>query len=287
MKIRLTSAVLCASALALAACEPKDEPDVEEALKSVNVIDESNLNELMLTVGDPNEAVAYFTRATRENPDRIDLRRGLAKSLVRAKRSSEGARVWNDVVQMPGATNEDRVDYADALIRAGDWDTAELQLDTIPPTYETYRRYRLEAMVADANEEWTKADSFYEIAAGLTTTPSGVLNNWGYSKLSRGDFAEAERLFAEAITYDSGLFTAKNNLVLARGAQRNYDLPVIRMSQQERAQLLYTLALTAIKQGDVSIGKGLLRQAIDTSPTYFEAAQRSLDALESNVSVDG
>ena len=52
-----TTAVMCASVFALAACEPQDDPDVEEALKSVNVIDETNLNELMLTVGDPNEAV--------------------------------------------------------------------------------------------------------------------------------------------------------------------------------------------------------------------------------------
>ena len=83
----------------------------------------------------------------------------------------------------------------------------------------------------------------------------------------------------EALTFDASLFTAKNNLVLARGAQRKYDLPVITMTQTERAQLLYTLALTAIKQGDVNVGKGLLQDAIATNPQYFEAAERSLAAL--------
>ena len=72
------------------------------------------------------------------------------------------------------------------------------------------------------------------------------------------------------------LFTAKNNLVLARGAQRNYTLPVIPMDQTERAQLLHTMALSAIKQGDVETGKGLLREAIDTHPQHFEAAVASL-----------
>lgn len=52
---------------------------------------------------------------------------------------------------------------------------------------------------------------------------------------------------------------------------------------EERAQLLYTLGLSAIKQGDTSIGKGLLRDAIDTHPQHFEAAARSLQALENNV----
>jgi len=285
---RTLLAVACLAGFAgLSACERNDDDFVEEALKSVNVIDETNLNEVMLTAGDPNEAIAYFQRASAQNPERLDLKRGLGKSLVRGNKAREATRVWAEIVQLPEATNEDRVDYADALIRAGDWDTAELQLNTIPPTYETFRRYRLEAMVADANKAWSKSDSFYEIAVGLTTTPAGTLNNWGYSKLSRGDYREAERLFAEAITYDPSLFTAKNNLVLSRSAQRNYDMPVVRMTQTERAQLLHTAGLAAIKQGDVAIGKGLLRQAIDTHPQHFEAAVRSLAALEENVSNSG
>ena len=169
------------------------------------------------------------------------------------------------------------------MIRNGDWDGAEAALDAVPPTFETLQRYRLEAMVADSNQEWKKSDSYYEVAMGLTTQPAGILNNWGYSKLTRGDYSGAERLFAEALNYDPNLFTAKNNIGLARGAQRNYQLPVVAMSQVERAQLLYTLALAAIKQGDVAIGRGLLREAIDTHPRHFEAAVRSLRALETTV----
>jgi tetratricopeptide (TPR) repeat protein len=182
---------------------------------------------------------------------------------------------------MKGATSDDSVEYADALIRAGDWAKAEKILDGVPPTHETFKRYRLEALVADSKQEWKKADSFYEIAVGLTTTPGAVMNNWGYSKLTRGDYADAERLFSEAVRQDTTLFTAKNNLILARAAQRDYTLPVIPMDQTERAQLLHTMALSAIKKGDVETGKGLLREAIDTHPQHFEAAVRSLRALES------
>lgn len=268
-------------AVALSGCQkPGAEDDAARLIADVNVIDETNLNDIMLTVGDPDEAVAYFRRASQSQPDRIDLKRGLGTSLVRAGKAPEAARVFSEIVDSGEATNEDRVSLADAHIRAGEWDKAEQVLDTIPPTYETYKRYRLEAMVADSNEEWDKSDSFYETAVNLTTKPSGVLNNWGYSKLTRGDFAGAEKLFAEALTYDSKMFTAKNNLVLARGAQRKYDLPIIPMTQIERAQLLHTLALAAIKQGDVQTGKALLKEAIDTHPQHFEAAVRALRALE-------
>ncbi|SFP05987.1 tetratricopeptide repeat protein [Tranquillimonas alkanivorans] len=271
------------SAVALSACERGAEAEVDRAIQSVNVIDESNLNDVMLTAADPQEAVNYFRRATAEKPDRIDLQRGLAKSLIRAKSATQAVAVWARVAEHPEATNEDKVAYADALIRSGAWERAEAVLDAVPPTYETYQRYRLEAMVADSNEEWRKADSFYEVATGLTTDPSGVLNNWGYSKLSRGDYADAEQLFSEAIVHRPDLFTAKNNLVLARGAQRKYDIPVVPMDQTEQAQLMHTMALAAIKQGDVAIGRGLLREAIETHPRHFDAAVRALRALEANV----
>lgn len=285
MRHSVFMAVALSSAMALAACDQKNaEETVERAFQDVNVVDESDLNDVMLTVADPNEAVAYFSRTSKENPDRIDAQRGLAISLVRAKRYTEASSAYARLVKLDGVTNDDRVDFADALLRSGDWARAEEELDKVPPTVETFKRYRLEALVADSNKEWKKADSFYETAVGLTTRPSGVLNNWGYSKLTRGDFDDAERLFTDAIRQDSSLFTAKNNLILARGAQGNYSLPVIPMDQTERAQLLHTLGLAAVKQGDLETGKGLLRDAIETHPQHFEAAVRSLRALENNVS---
>lgn len=270
--------------LALTACEKEIDKDaVDRKLQDINVIDESDLNEVMLSNSDPNEAVNYFQRATRGKPDRIDLQRGLALSLIRAKRPAEGVSAWKKVNEHEEATDADRVELADAYIRNDQWDRAEELLDSIPPTHETFKRYRLEAMIADAGKEWKKADSFYETAIGLTTTPGSVMNNWGYSKLSRGDYSGAEKLFVQAIRQDSSLFTAKNNLVLARGAQGNYTLPVVPMSQQERAELLYTMGLAAVKRGDVETGKGLFRDAVETHPQYFEAAVRSLNALENGV----
>ncbi|MBL4916446.1 tetratricopeptide repeat protein [Szabonella alba] len=274
---------LCLGTVALTACQKHSDADVNRAIKSVNVIDESNLSDIMLTVADPNEAAAYFLKSSTENPDRIDLRRGLAKSLVRANRPAEAAKVWAAVVTMPEAGPEDRVEYAEALIRSNEWKLAEAELNKVPPTHETFLRYRLEAMVADSNRNWKKADSFYEIATGLTTKPAGVYNNWGFSKLTRGDFTSAERLFLDALTYDPGMFTAKNNLVLSRGAQRKYDLPVIQITQVERAQLLHTMGLAAVKNGDVRIGKGLLQEAVDTHPQHFDEAVRALAALDNNV----
>ena len=75
---------LClAGVTAVSACQKATDAEVDRAIEDVNVIDESNLNDVMLTVGDPNEAVVYFQRTAAQHPDRIDLKRGLAKSLRR------------------------------------------------------------------------------------------------------------------------------------------------------------------------------------------------------------
>lgn len=270
---------------ALGACDrsPTAE-EVDRTFQDVNVIDGTGLNDLMLTVGDPNEGVSYFTRASANDPSRLDFKRGLAISLVRAKRIPEAKTAWAKVVDDKESTPEDRVNLADTLIRSNDWAQAEQVLNTVPPTHETFKRYRLEAMIADSKKNWVKADSFYEIAVGLTTTPAGVLNNWGYSKLTRGKYSDAETLFGQSLRHDGTLFTAKNNMVLARAAQGNYTLPVVQMTQVERAELLHTLALSAIKRGDVEIGKALLREAVDTHPQHFDTAARSLAALDANAS---
>lgn len=272
-----------AGLLALSACGDKGDASKAAELDPTSVVDATDLNDIMLTVADPNEAVDYFRGSLAKDPERIEFHRGLAKSLVRAKRATEAVPVYKKLLTQKEANDQDRVDYAGALIRTNNWKEASAQLNKVPPTVETYQRYRLEAMIADSQKQWKKADSFYEIATGLTTKPSNVMNNWGYSKMTRGDYKGAESMFIEAITADRKLFTAKNNLVLARAAQKKYSLPVIPMDEEEKAQLMYTAGLSAVKQGDTDIGRGLLEDAIDTHPRHFEEAVRSLEALKRSV----
>lgn len=278
----MTIAVL-ASAFAITGCGESAKDEVPDK-KIVGVLDESNLNDIMLTVADPEEAVTYFQSALAKDPNRLDMQRGLAKSLVRAKRGPEAVIAYRKVMKSDKSTDQDRVDYASALIRTNDWKGAKAQLNLVPPTMETFQRYRLEAMIADSEKNWAKADSFYETAIGLTTQPANVLNNWGFSKLNRGKPLEAEKLFLEAITYDPKLFTAKNNLVLARTSRNEYSLPAIPMTAEERAQLLYTAGLSALKQGNSDLARGLMGEAIDTHPRHFAEAVRSLRSLDKTVS---
>ena len=93
------------AALALSGCLNSGGGDVSRSFDGVNVIDENNLSDIMLTVADPNEAVAYFRRSSTEEPKRLDLKRGLAMSLVRAGKPAEAVPVWRKVTSHKDATN--------------------------------------------------------------------------------------------------------------------------------------------------------------------------------------
>ncbi len=286
-KFILNSTLLLAT-MALGACSGRSEiTAADRALPGgpLNVIDASDLNDIMLDFADPEEAVRYFRTSVGNNPERIDFKRGLAISLARAGQQAEAVLIYETIAEAGALTNEDRIAMADAYIRNGGWTEAKTALDAIPPTYETYDRYRLEAIMADHSKQWEKADSFYDIARGLTTEPANTLNNWGFSKRIRGDLENAEKLFRQALRADPSLFRAKVNLVQVRAMRGEYALPVIPLTDEERALLYYEIAKVAVKRGDRDIARGLLQEAIDTHPRYFGAAVDALQALSSNINL--
>jgi hypothetical protein len=130
MRLSVKTAVLLAGVLALSACGANNGRESERSI--IGVVDESDLNDIMLTVADPNESVNYFRAATIKDPERIDLKRGLAQSLARAKRSEEANAVYEIIVASGEATNKDRMDYAESLIRTSEWKAAEAQLNAKP-----------------------------------------------------------------------------------------------------------------------------------------------------------
>jgi Flp pilus assembly protein TadD len=138
-------------------------------------------------------------------------------------------------------------------------------------------------MVADHASNWDAADAAYGKAEKLSPRPAKVLNNWGVSLMGRGNLPEAARTFERAVSYDSRLFSAKNNLAIARGLQREYTLPLVPLTDEERAVLLNNLGIIAMRQGDERMAKGLFAAAVEIHPQHYSGAADRLAALEANV----
>jgi Flp pilus assembly protein TadD len=242
-------------------------------------LDPHSVGEIMLNFADPGESVKYFSSTLAQNPGDIEAKRNMAAALARADRFEEAAGYYSEITASGTATPRDRLTYADALLRTGNWKAAEQQLAHVPNSVRSYERFRLAAIVADIKHDWAAADRHYQQARSLTIQPAAILNNWGVSKLSRGAYAEAEGKFREAVSFDRELFAAKNNLVIARGRQRNYQLPILPMTETEHAQLLHDLAVVALENRDTEVARRLLQEALDVHPQHFEAAAVKLAGL--------
>lgn len=274
-----TLAGLCLVALSGCSNGPT-RAEVERALHDASLGGTGGAYGELSSDADPTAAAARLELIVAQDPENLRALRGFASALSKSAETGRAVTAWEVVLSHAQASYDDRLDYGKALVRAGRWPDAEAVLTAIPPTHNSLTKFQLAAILADNKKRWKEADSAYQAAAALQPTAASVYNNWGYSNLSRGNYREAERLFMRSLQFDRTLFTTKNNLAMARAGQRNYKLPQIEMTQEERAQLIYTMALTAIKTGEVHSGKTLLREAIDSHPRHFEEAVRALRTLE-------
>ena len=281
MQIR-TLALVAALAATAAGCAPTSVSNKQDPLGS-DIIEEANLADLLLAAGDPSDAVLYFEQAVERTPENPNARRGLAKAYAKAKRYPEAARVYQELVTAGQAEPADRLEYAYVAIRLEDWESAESLAAGLPQAMNTPRRHLLDAILADHRQDWAAADAAYERAERLSPTPAEVLNNWGVSRMSRGDLEAAEDTFRRAVSYDSRLFEAKNNLAISRGLRGDYEIPVVPLTDVERARILNNLGLIALRRGDRLQARGLFAEAVATHPQHYEAAAARLATLESSV----
>lgn len=281
------AAFAIAGLLALAACapgfnEPTEAPDFAGD-EAVNAIDAAGLNDLMLSVSDPETAVAYFRRALADQPGRADLRRGYAVALARARRYAEAAAAFEAMEQDGLADDALRVEHAHSLARLGRWQDAESQLALVSSAQDTPRRHLIDAMLADQRGDWAGADAAYEAARRQAVNPAPILNNWGVSRLSRGENEAAAKTFEEALAFDPRLFNAKNNLAVARALTGEYRLPLVSLTEEERATLFHNIGVVALRRGDVEEAKGLFAMAVSAHPRFYPEAAEKLAALQANV----
>jgi Tfp pilus assembly protein PilF len=248
-----------------------------------NIVDDAELADLLLTAGDPEEAVEYFRTALAQEPDRADFRRGLALSLARARRYPEATRVFAEMSARGQAEPSDRLEHALVAARLEQWDDVRMIVAGLPPGMDSARRHLIDAMLADHDRGWAAADAAYARAEAQAANPAGVLNNWGVSQMSRGALPAAVEMFERALSYDSRLFSAKNNLAIARGLQGDYRLPSVPMTETEEALILNNLGVIALQTGQRDVARGLFAAAVEAHPQHYAAAASRLAALEGTV----
>lgn len=149
--------------------------------------------------------------------------------------------------------------------------------------HPSWRSWNARGVLADFTGDWATADDSYARAHQLAPNEARVVNNQGWSKLLRGEWAAAVPFLEQAVTLDPKSERAGNNLELARAALAG-DLPRRRAGESERdwAMRLNDAGVAAELLGDKKRAIAAFTQALDASPSWYDRASNNLKALSQN-----
>lgn len=149
--------------------------------------------------------------------------------------------------------------------------------------HPSWRAWNARGVLADFSNDWAVADESYARAHELSPKDARIINNQGWSKLLRGEWAGAVPFLEQAAALDGKSTRIANNLELARAALAA-DLPRRRAGESERdwAMRLNDAGVAAELLGDRRRAVAAFTQALDASPIWYDRASNNLKALSQN-----
>jgi len=166
------------------------------------------------------------------------------------------------------------------LLEAGELLYAEKDLRrAVMLDSRAWRSWNGLGLLADKQGAHAEAVGKYTAALDLRPDLPELLNNRGYSYLLAGDTKRAEGDLAKAAAL--GYAKAWINLGALFGRNSQYDEAVEAYSQVlTEAEALNRAGTAALEKRHYDIAEKLLRQAVESSPVYFVAAEEQLARLD-------
>ena len=234
-----------------------------------------------LRSGDVDKALFFYVRALQFNPGNADLIAHIGdihlrrNNLVMAKRAYlKALRVDDDhprSLEAMGmihlAEGNDELALAD-LTRATAADDA------------SWRAHNALGIYLDRRGEFPAAQAHYDSALAQNPGAGYVLNNRGYSKYLAGDYRGATADLLSAAS-EQGFERAWGTLGIVYASQGQYDDAVSAYLEiMTEANAYNNVGRIALDNGDLDEARYFLDEAIRRSPTYFPAAEKSLEMLD-------
>lgn len=164
-----------------------------------------------------------------------------------------------------------------AALRLGRDKDAELRLRestaACPDNAETWGAL---AVVEDKGGRWDLSAAAYARAIALSKDDPALLNNAGVSLMSQRRYAEAIRLFRQALLIDPANAHARNNLDIARVASGERPDFESEEDSGRRADRLNNAGYAALLAGDAAAATSYFDEAIKVNPFRFDVAEINL-----------
>lgn len=206
------------------------------------------LADLAFASGDHAGALGRYQALLLAHPAEARLYERAGVSALRLRDVRQAARLLDKAISLPGAS---------------------------------WRAWNARGVAADFERDWSRAEAAYSQAEKLAPNRAEVLNNMGWSKLVRGEWAAAAALLERAAAADPKSRQIADNLELARAAISE-GLPQRRPGESEVdwAARLNDAGVVAKVQGDRKKAIAAFSRAIEVRSQWFDRAANNLAAVE-------
>lgn len=264
--------LLAASSLAAAPVPARPEPSLlNDAGRAIDA-------------GRFEEAKLLITRAVSAGASGLPVDRVMAKLAFASHKYAEALAGYQRLAASPQKQPGDCENGAISALELGKTEDAKPLVDcAIAPANASWRAWNASGVLSDFNQDWKAADDAYSRAHQLAPNEAKIINNQGWSKLLRGDWAGAIPFFEQAVSIGGASDRLANNLELAKAAL-DADLPKRRSGESDRdwAVRLNDAGVAASLLGEKQRAVAAFTQALDTDPTWYVRASNNLKVLSQN-----
>lgn len=275
--------------LALGGCATLPEPVIDEdsigpgnLLTVEELIDEGDN---AFQSGDIDSAQVSYALAVERAPENVDalFKLGFVHSEKSSLRVAESV-LRHALRQDPKhlASKQTLAMILMRLERLGEADVMFSELiEENPSGWEAFNGL---GVVRDMQGRHPEAQKYFIHALALRPRTASISNNLGYSFYMAEDYGNAELHLRRAIQFDAEYERAWSNLALVFSREGRYkDASAAFQKIVRQHQAANNLGYLGLLQGDKSLAREQLNQAILLSPTYYDVAKRNLENIDGRV----
>lgn len=154
---------------------------------------------------------------------------------------------------------------------------AGLKVDAASPL----RVYNGLGVLADLDNDFTRAAQYYRLAQQIEPRSPLVANSQAYSAYLAGNWAEAETLYRQGISFDGRYEPLWRNYGLLLARMGRYEQALSTFEQVEgRAEASNDVGYICLIEGKLDVAEQFFRSAIELSPAHYEMAWENLRRVE-------
>ena len=224
--------------------------------------------------GKPSEALFFYNRVLQDQPDNRYALMGSGKAAGDLDKPLLAERYFNRVINSNKDDAEALEERGLARINAGKQQQAMADLlHAVRIKPEQWRSWNGLGVLADRQADHANSEKYYRKALDILPDYPPLLNNFGYSLLSTGQYKQAEQVLRKGILYAPNNIGMINNLGLTLAWLGRYDEALkILVKGVDVAQAHNNIGYIAMQKKEYKRAISYFDNALKLNPVYYVRA---------------